>query len=117
MKNRLLLTMIALISFNAVQANPWDDFKETAKAVGKITKDILQETGESIKENTWNKKIGNCKNGGKVVIISIAVLLATDQIYHWYVNKKIKEEWEKNHRSPAQVTLPIQSNNSTRRGK
>ena len=108
MKNRILFTFALLSGFAALQADSmwnsptWKDFVRTAAALGKATKETVEETGSFIKSNSWDAKVGSCKNGGKVIIISIATLILADQAYHWYVNKKIKAEFEKQKQQPAQ---------------
>lgn len=89
--------MTILTSFATAQANmfedAWQDFKDTAKALGHATKDTVVDSAKYIKENTWDLQIGSCKNGGKVVCCTLAAVIAIDQAYCWYVNRQIIQKF------------------------
>lgn len=89
--------MTILTGFATVQANmfedAWQDFKDTAKALGTASKDTVIDSAKLIKANTWDLKIGSCENGGKVVCCTLAAIIIADQAYCWYVNREIMKEF------------------------
>jgi ATP-dependent Zn protease len=86
-----LLSIVAILSLFApvAQANVFKGVAKTVYDVHVEAKDAIVDGSSYIKKHTWGAPIGNFENGGKVVVCSIAAIIAADQLYNKYVNDEI----------------------------